>query len=505
MNVCGNEKDDVQTKFSLIIPHFFKIILKETLNNNKLQIPNKFLRLYGDTLSGKVCLELPCGLRWEVRLTKSNGKVWMDKGWTDFSKYYSLGHGDLLVFRYEGNSKFHVLIFDKSTTEIDYPSNPNRFEKHDDTDRKPHEFCVEEGIEDDDSVVEVPETFLPHPKTREKSPIPCPRPHKRARTNRHVDKTQSNQSYQRPKADNINFPTKGGGGEKSVPPRRKKCGDTRKKLLTAKEMAKALRRASGFKSKDPFSKVKFVMQPSYVGAECTSLWLPSFFVKKYLKSKHADVILKAPDGRTWSVKYTFGVHEETPEGKFYLSTDILFEVYIFRENGNSTMLPVHKAAASKVRPKGSLSSKVEAGNTINKKTEMSAPETCRKPLTINKKARALETASGYQSENPFFTVTLGASYTTKRCDLNLPTAFSKNSFEGKAKTAILQVGNISWPVELLHYPSDYKFSRGWYAFAKEMSLRPGDVCIFELIDRNKLVLKVSIFGQNRTKTLNVAD
>lgn len=198
-------------------------------------------------------------------------------------------------------------------------------------------------------------------------------------------------------------------------------------------------------------------------------WLPSFFVKKYLKNKHADVILKAPDGRTWSVKYTFGVHEETPEGKFLFgwkafsmandlkvgdvcvfvltkSTDILFEVYIFRENGNSTMLPgtheictitfynttirnhiflhmvlfgfsvspVHKAATSKVRPKGSLSSKVEAGNTINKKTEMSAPETCRKPLTINKKARALETASGYQSENPFFTVTLGASYTTKR-------------------------------------------------------------------------------------------
>lgn len=80
---------------------------------------------------------------------------------------------------------------------------------------------------------------------------------------------------------------------------------------------------------------------------------------------------------------------------------------------------------------------------------------------------------------------------------NLPTAFSKNYFEGKAKTAILQVGNISWPVKLLHYPSDYKFSRGWYKFAKDTSLRPGDVCIFELIDRNKVVLKVSIFGQNR--------
>ncbi|XP_039172875.1 uncharacterized protein LOC120295653 [Eucalyptus grandis] len=37
-------------------------------------------------------------------------------------EHYSIGHGHLLVFRNEGDSVFHVIIFDKSASEIDYPS-----------------------------------------------------------------------------------------------------------------------------------------------------------------------------------------------------------------------------------------------------------------------------------------------------------------------------------------------------------------------------------------------
>ena len=91
-----------------MIPLFWSCILQ--------QIPKRIVNLCGDSLSSSVILELPCGLRWEVGLTKCHGKVWIDKGWTDFLKFYSLGHGDLIVFKYEGNSQLHVLIFDKSTT-----------------------------------------------------------------------------------------------------------------------------------------------------------------------------------------------------------------------------------------------------------------------------------------------------------------------------------------------------------------------------------------------------
>ncbi|XP_024030899.1 B3 domain-containing transcription factor VRN1-like [Morus notabilis] len=130
MACTGPRENDVQKKFSPPSPHFFKIISIDTLRDNKFQIPNRIVNKCGGTLSIPVLLKLPCGLKWKVRLTKCDGKVWIDKGWRDFLKYYSLGHGDLLVFKYEGNSQFHVLIFDKSTTEIDYPSNPNWIVKH---------------------------------------------------------------------------------------------------------------------------------------------------------------------------------------------------------------------------------------------------------------------------------------------------------------------------------------------------------------------------------------
>ncbi|XP_024030815.1 B3 domain-containing transcription factor VRN1-like, partial [Morus notabilis] len=96
------------------------------------QIPKRIVNKCGDTLSTPVFLKLPCGSQWKLGLLKNRLKMY--KGWTDFSKNYSLGRGDLLVFEYEGNSQFHVFIFDKSTTEIDYPSSSNRSEKQHDID-----------------------------------------------------------------------------------------------------------------------------------------------------------------------------------------------------------------------------------------------------------------------------------------------------------------------------------------------------------------------------------
>ncbi len=79
--------------------------------------------------------------------------------------------GRLLVFRYEGNSHFYVLVFDQSATEIDYPFN-----------EKP-EVPEMESIESDDNSVEIIDDFKPSQKTREKSPSPCFQPHKRTKTN----------------------------------------------------------------------------------------------------------------------------------------------------------------------------------------------------------------------------------------------------------------------------------------------------------------------------------
>lgn len=46
---------------------------------------------YCGSLSSQVILKLPCGSRWEVGLTKSDGNVWIENGWNKFAEHCSLG------------------------------------------------------------------------------------------------------------------------------------------------------------------------------------------------------------------------------------------------------------------------------------------------------------------------------------------------------------------------------------------------------------------------------
>ncbi|XP_062145595.1 B3 domain-containing protein At4g01580-like isoform X2 [Alnus glutinosa] len=105
--------------------HFFKIILPSTIDDKKLRIPEKFVREFGDELFAVATLTTPNGHFWKVRLEKSDKEIWFHDGWQDFVDYYSIHYGYFLVFRYEGNSIFHVLVFDNTATEIEYPRSKN--------------------------------------------------------------------------------------------------------------------------------------------------------------------------------------------------------------------------------------------------------------------------------------------------------------------------------------------------------------------------------------------
>ncbi|XP_034219072.1 B3 domain-containing protein At4g01580-like [Prunus dulcis] len=107
--------------FSATTPLFLKMILDDTSRDTKLRIPKSFVKKYEKHLSNPVHLKLPSGSEWEVEVTTCDGEVWLDKGWPEFSKFYSLEQGGSLVFKYDGNSKFQVCILDASGTEIDYP------------------------------------------------------------------------------------------------------------------------------------------------------------------------------------------------------------------------------------------------------------------------------------------------------------------------------------------------------------------------------------------------
>ncbi|XWS15396.1 hypothetical protein CRYUN_Cryun35bG0093400 [Craigia yunnanensis] len=58
-----------------------------------------------------------------------------------------------MVFKYEGNSLFHVLIFYRSASEIDYPYSSTK--------------------DDDDTSIEFCDEILANRKSEEKSHLPC--------------------------------------------------------------------------------------------------------------------------------------------------------------------------------------------------------------------------------------------------------------------------------------------------------------------------------------------
>ncbi|KAK6253599.1 hypothetical protein QUC31_015319 [Theobroma cacao] len=132
--------------------HFFKIILPRTIAEKNLTIPNKFVGKFGHELSGVATFVLPNGRKWKIGLTKADDRIWLDDGWHEFIEYNSIRYGYFLVFRYEKDSTFHVIIFDNSACEVDYPSYvPSNDEELTDGESEKHSIHQDSKTEEDDS------------------------------------------------------------------------------------------------------------------------------------------------------------------------------------------------------------------------------------------------------------------------------------------------------------------------------------------------------------------
>ncbi|KAM2731993.1 hypothetical protein FF1_034606 [Malus domestica] len=109
-------------------PTFFQIICKG-FNTEKLTVPRKFLTHILKELSERAILKLKgsSDYSWTVNVTKTpKGAVRFNGGWQEFLKDNSLGHGDFLVFTYDGKMQFSIDIFDNTACHrIDDKINPN--------------------------------------------------------------------------------------------------------------------------------------------------------------------------------------------------------------------------------------------------------------------------------------------------------------------------------------------------------------------------------------------
>ncbi|XP_048227568.1 B3 domain-containing transcription factor VRN1 isoform X2 [Ricinus communis] len=431
--------------------------------------PRRFIRNYGNDLSSPVILKVCSGAKWEVELVKHDGEIWLQNGWKEFQKYYSLAHGSFLVFEYDqGNCDFNVIIFDKSATEIDYPVSII----NGDTNYEPNPEKAESNVS-----VEILTHFSPSLKTRKKSPLPFSfsPPNKKIKLENSTGQVEARK-----------------GGVSCQKQTQDEVVD-RIKPLNAGEKAKALDKATiNFKSKNPFFMI--AMQPSYVHLTY-QVAIPASFVNKYFNKQCDNAILSTVDGKSWSVVYNYDVTNRKPrarmshgwkefahENHLQIGDVCVFEL-INRAKTTLKVFIFRCIKDEKINP--------SPGNSKQLKQEKSSGN--RKFMQRHSCLKVLEAANKFTSLNPFFKVKLRASHLEHGC-LNLPKGFVIKHTKKSISNIILQAEGREWPVKLIFDHSHRGwFSAGWTSFAKENSLQVGDVCIFELVNSKTPLLKVSIF------------
>ncbi|KAM7485673.1 hypothetical protein LguiA_001682 [Lonicera macranthoides] len=95
------------------------------------------------------------------------------------------------------------------------------------------------------------------------------------------------------------------------------------------------------------------------------------------------------------------------------------------------------------------------------------------------------------SKHPTFKVIMPQTY-LERNYMDIPPSFVQRHMKKDTKWVELLIKNKSWPVNLTS-PQRNRICKGWRKCQRGNSFQVGDVCVFELIDRDKPVLKVSIF------------
>ncbi|KAH1047706.1 hypothetical protein J1N35_038490 [Gossypium stocksii] len=449
--------------------HFFKVVLEDTIRSGKLEIPRKFARDYGNHLSNPVFIKVPNGEIWELEFTKSGGKMWLQDGWQNFAEHYSVEPGHFLVFKYEGHGYFHVIIFDRTATEIEYP------DINDNEGTQKQEVKIKQESEDDEPVSIMNE--ISH-GLREKPGLQCPRPLKTMKSEPMLS----------------GFSAGTGRGEME--------STTASKVKSDEKCMVLQRVASAFQSTNPFFLV--LMQPTYVShnpKHSCILGIPREFSRLFLK-QNGNVVLCDSNGKSWAAKYATSLGSNQRSyvrlcngwGAFVRDKNLqvgdvcAFELINCKQISFKVSIFEGKKSGFHGSPPstdGYFSAKRESGTSFTQ--PLKARET------------ALEKALAFTSENPFLVVVLRPSY-IRRHALCISNHFARKHFESALTSVDVNLclsNGKSWPAKY-HQRSignpNGKICHGWKAFVNDNNLQPGDVCVLEMTNHDtKISFKVIIF------------
>ncbi|KAK7308474.1 hypothetical protein VNO77_42081 [Canavalia gladiata] len=129
--------------------HFFKVILESTLQKGEMKVPRSFHRRHWQGMGNPVFLRFPNSTEFKVYWMNEDGDILFKNGWREFAESSCLDVSHFVVFRYEGNSRFNVIVFDKSALEIQYPSNKGTNQEEDENDASDCKIVKECSLPED--------------------------------------------------------------------------------------------------------------------------------------------------------------------------------------------------------------------------------------------------------------------------------------------------------------------------------------------------------------------
>ncbi|KAJ0971428.1 hypothetical protein J5N97_019387 [Dioscorea zingiberensis] len=263
-------------------PHFFKVLLGDF--SQRLKIPVEFMKNILNEASKRVTLQGPSGNSWHADFSKTSKDTFLCGGWADFAKDHALREFDFLVFRYDGDFHFTVMIFDRTACEREdlFTTIPNK--RHNEgkdipgrpvtssTDVGSHLWtAIKKEFQEDNVSPLGPAVVQGNCSTHSET-------HKDAKIKPECDE---------PLIEMISLSSEAN----------KKSCSCKRRHVTEDRRLQAQEAAYTFTSKFPFTVV--CMRQSHV----YTLKLPRAFSRNHLPRERTTMIIKDPNRKSWEVTY----------------------------------------------------------------------------------------------------------------------------------------------------------------------------------------------------------
>ncbi|XP_039173745.1 B3 domain-containing protein Os11g0197600-like [Eucalyptus grandis] len=378
---------------------FYRLMVDSLIHEKQLGIPKKFARKYGDELSDVVRLVASDSSIWLVELRKHGSRLWFHDGWQRFLEHHSIHSGHFLIFKYEGDSTFHVYVYNLTASWETNSHNPLGSKEFISSRQFPMHT---KKNQDTDSVVEIRDLCCACPICsclKDKCFQEC----RGWRTTNRIH-------------DGVNI--------------------IRPEPVADWEV---------FHQDKGVQVDEVELQSTFDGVGIDRLFQKNRYRKRRKQinesSKHHNL-----DNYVNALSYLLSLYT-------YDEVADESEPSVMRKDGGE--LPTVEASYGK--------SSRECNAAI-----------------IEARGMAIRAAHMYEPNNPFFQ--------------NLPASFIGMHLKGDSRDITLQVSDgQKWRVRCLLFNGKGKISRGWREFVADNKLEIGDVCIFELLQREDIVLKVTIF------------